>query len=270
MILTTKYKLFKFALGFILGLSMLLVFPLTNHSQEQNPQAVPPAPIEVDKEELQPDNVPAFHAPVCLLVGLNSKELSYSEISVLSGFELFSVPYRTDIQAVVEQIKPSQVIVRHPSGFVGLYTTDGELIRGIKTLRDYDVQTGYNATPPSILKPTEAHPMYENLYYPGALSGAIPHGGIGHASHPKGRGVGRHILKLTALLGLTPFQYPGYFMAYQTYDTEKLFPALVLPQVPTAIGAAATIIDSRYDQAEYGEVRSQPRDYMFQPIVEGY
>ena len=69
---------------------------------------------------------------------------------------------------------------------------------------------------------------------------------------------------------MAPFQYPGYFKAYSTYSQEKLLPALALPNVPLAIGAAASYADAKLDAAEYNNARSQPRDYMFQPVIEGY
>ena len=171
--------------------------------------------------------------------------------------------------SVVAQLKPLQVIVKHPSGFVGLYSPEGELIRGIQTVFG-TASPSYAGISPSIIQPTEANPVYENLFYPGTQTGSVPTGGIGYAKHPKGRAVKRHLLKLTSLLGLVPFQYPGYFMAYQTYDEEKLFPALFLPQVPLAIGATTTYLDAKIDGEEYDQTKSQPRDYMFQPIIEGY
>ena len=108
------------------------------------------------------------------------------------------------------------------------------------------------------------------MFYPGSNTGAIPHGGLGYTTPPKGRDRGRHFLKIATLLSLKPFQYPGYFRAFQTYDKEKLFPALFLPQLPAVIGAVSTYADAKLDQGEYENARSQPRDYMFQPIIEGY
>lgn len=213
---------------------------------------------------------PIFQNPVCLLVGLSSNELSYRELSGLSGFELFNVPYRADVKALVGQVKPVQIIIKHPSGFVGLYSPQGELLRGVQTTTGTDVTSGADVVPPSIIQPVEANPIYENVYYPGSVTGAIPHGGLGYTESPKGRGVFRHLLKLATLTGLVPFQYPGYFMAYNTYSEEKLFPALALPNAPLAIGAAASIFDAKLDEAQYEQARSQPRDYNFQPVIEGY
>lgn len=223
----------------------------------------------IQRVETQPDDVPVFGAPVCLLVGLNGNELTYREISALAGFELFTVPYRSDIKELSKQINPTQIIIKHPSGFVGLYSVDGQLVRGVQTVNLDEFAAG-QGTPQSIIQPTEGNPMYETIYYPGSVTGAVPHGGLGSVEAPKGRGLARHLLKTTALLGLRPFQYPGYFMAYNTYDEEKLFPALLLPQVPSVIGAVASYADAKLDQHEYDVAKTQPRDYMFQPIIEGY
>lgn len=213
-----------------------------------------------------------FQNPVCLLVGISSNELSYRELSSLSGFELFNVPYRADLKTLIEQINPVQVIIKHPSGFIGLYTKEGELLRGVQASSgsSQNLSVSPESVPPSIVQPVEANPIYENIYYPGSVTGAIPHGGLGYTEPPKGRGVFRHLLKLATLTGLVPFQYPGYFMAYNTYSEEKLFPALAFPNAPLAIGAAATIFDAKLDEAQYEQARSQPRDYNFQPVIEGY
>lgn len=247
-----------------LNLLLMLVLCLPGFSKDK------PSSEVVQRVETQPSDVPAFNAPVCLLVGLNSNELTYREISSFAGFELFSVPYRTDIKTLIEQMKPTQVIIKHPSGFVGLYAIDGQLVRGVEIVRSNDHFANGQGTPDSIIQPTEANPMYENIYYPGATTGSVPHGGLGYATQPRGRNIGRHLLKLGSLLGLAPFQYPGYFMAYNTYDNEKLFSALVLPQVPVAIGAVSSYADAKLDQGEYESYKSQPRDYMFQPVIEGY
>ena len=227
--------------------------------------------IQVNQRiETKPTDIPRFNSPVCLLVGLNSNELSYREISALSGFELFNVPYRSDIKALVDQIKPTEIVIKHPSGFVGLYSPDGQLIRGVQTVSGSEVFVPPALIPPSIIQPTEANPIYESLYYPGSLTGQIPHGGVGYVPPPKGRNVKRHLLKLASLTGLVPFEYPGYFRAFQTLDQEKLFPSLLIPQIPLAIGAGATYADSKLDEAAYSEIRTQPRDYMFQPEIEAY
>ena len=241
-------------------LSYDLPSPVLNEQIQNSPQVL-----------VQPStNIPIFNSPTCLLVGLNSNELSYREISNLSGFELFNVPYRSDIKTLVEQIKPTQIIIKHPSGFIGLYSIDGQLIRGVQTTYENQVAIGGGAMPPSIIQPTEANPPYESQFYPGSATGSVSRGGVGYAPPPKGREVLRHFLKLASFLGLAPFQYPGYFNASRTYNQEKLLPALALPNVPVAIGAAATYADAKLDAAEYENVRNQPRDYMFQPVIEGY
>ena len=257
----------KVILILILNLSFIVIFSLPNFSSESNSESNKDTVVQ--RVETQPSDIPVFNAPVCLLVGLNSTELTYREISSLAGFELFSVPYRTDIRTLVSQINPTQVIIKHPSGFTGLYSIDGQLVRGVQLVRNNDFANG-QGTPYSIIQPTEGNPMYETVFYPGSVTGAVPHGGLGYAKPPKGRGTARHLLKIATLLSLKPFQYPGYFMAFQTYDNEKLFPALFLPQVPAVIGAVSTYADARLDSGEYETARTQPRDYMFQPIIEGY
>lgn len=229
--------------------------------------------IDVNQRiETRPEDIPQFSAPVCLLVGLNSPELAYREISALSGFELFSVPYRSDIEKLVGQINPTQVIMKHPSGFVGLYTIDGQLVRGVQTVRPNEVALGAQIIPPSIIQPTEADPAQSAIYYPGSLTGGVPHGGIGYEPPPQGRGIKRHLLKLAALTGLVPFQYPGFFRnGFQAQSpTRTIVPYLFATQIPFAIGAASTYADAKLDESAYEEARTQPRNYKFQPVIEGY
>ena len=246
-----------------LALLFLATFMLPMYSTE---------PVDIkERLETKDADIPNFQDPVCLLVGLNTNELSYHEISNIAGFETLSVPYRSDIQTLVNQIKATQVIIKHPSGFVGLYTPDGVLIRGVQTTTQAQVTLPPAFTPPSIIQPIQASPIYDQLHYPGSLTGTIPHGGL-NASSPSSRKSNnfRHFLKIASLTGLSPFQYPGYFMAYNTYDQENLFSALVLPNVPLAIGGAATFADSVLDQSDYENARVQPRDYKYQPEIEGY
>ncbi len=233
--------------------------------------------IEAQGTTTQNDTSPIFSNPVTLLVGISSTELSYHEISNLSGFELFSVPYRSDTMLLVDQIMPSQVIIKHPSGFVGLYTIEGQLVRGIETTVSGQLVNSPESMPPSIIKPTEANPMYENVYYPGSVTGTIPHGGVGYTPPPKGRGVARSLLKLAAFTGIAPYAYPGYFDRY--YAGGQLgFPRpqstlgglFAVSAIPSGIAAAATYVDARFDANDYNNARAQPRDYMFQPVVEGY
>ena len=90
---TKKYKfLIKTTSILVLNLSLMLGFCLPNFSNEPFTSEV------VQRVETQPSDIPIFNAPVCLLVGLNSTELNYREISSLAGFELFSVPYRSAIK----------------------------------------------------------------------------------------------------------------------------------------------------------------------------
>ena len=248
-----------------MSLIFVINLALPNFSNDfQDPSVVVEKGI-TDREHLLESN-----NPIALLVGINGSELSYHEISNLSGIELFSVPYRSDLMLLIEQIKPSQVIIRHPSGFVGLYSVQGQLIRGVQTTGGSQQVANFPGVPPSIIQPTEANPVYENVYYPGSVTGAIPHGGLGYTTPPKGRGVFRHLLKLLSFGTMYPYQYPGFPNSGFNLNQDKLFPSLITTGIPTGISAAASIIDSKFDASDYEEARAQPRDYMFQPVIEGY
>ena len=264
------FKIFQkatFCLSLSIALAINLSLPNLSVEQVENPT------LEGTKIDVgtQNEDSPIFKNPVCLLVGLNSTELSYHEISNLSGFELFSVPYRSDIMLLIEKINPSQIIIRHPSGFVGLYSTNGQLVRGVEVTTASQIPSYPSSIPANITQPTEANPNFENVYYPGSVTGQIPHGGIGYSPPPKGRGIFRHLLKLAAFGTLQPFQYPGNFNGITNdYDQMTLFSSLFFSAAPTAVFAAASTVDANLDAGEYNTARTQPRDYMFQPVIEGY
>lgn len=225
----------------------------------------------VQRIETKPTDIPNFKNPIVLLVGLSSKELTYRELSNLSGFEFFSVPYSTDIKKLSQQINPPQVIVKHPSGFVGLYTAEGQLVRGVETETGNEGIADANGVPPSIIQPIDTDTSHREWYYPGSLTGSIPHGGLGYEPPPKKQSRLRGLIKLAAFGSLVPFQYPGYHRDLTVLDGERqLFPALFAPIAPNVITSTASYFDSKLDQAEYESARTQPRDYMFQPIYENY
>lgn len=255
-----------------LSISISLLFLITSLIIQPLPviSADPSATLPQTNQPIDPKKENLFSVPVTLLVGLSGSELSYREISSLSGFELFSVPYRSDIMSLVNQIKPSQIVIKHPSGFTGLYTPEGQLVRGVQTVAGQEVSVNAGTVPPSIIQPEVANPVYENVYYPGAQTGEIPHGGIGYTPQPRGRGLKRHLLKLLAFTGAVPFQYPGYFRFFDTLNQRNLVPSLLFPNAQLGIAAGAQYVDARLDSAEYADARTQPRDYMFQPVIEGY
>lgn len=253
----------KFVILTLIGFVLSLSVPALSHDSVF---------IDVNQRiETKPEDIPHFTSPVCLLVGLNSPELAYREVSALSGFELFSVPYRSDIKILVDQINPTQIIIKHPSGFVGLYTTEGQLIRGIETVRGTDIALAPHLIPPSIVQPVEGDPLQSAIHYPGSLTGGIPHGGIGYVEKPKGRNTKRHLLKIAALAGLAPYQYPGFFEEFHSIgEKDRLVPFLFVSSIPQAISAVSTVVDAKLDEKAYEEARTQPRHYKFQPVIEGY
>lgn len=219
--------------------------------------------------ETKIEDIPHFANPVVLLVGLDNKELTYREFSNLSGYDFFTVPYGTDTTNLVEQVKPNQVIVKHPSGFVGLYSPSGQLIRGVETISGNE-EIAINGVPESIVKPGDSVP-FDMINYPGAFTGSVPQGGLGYVPPPTNPTLKRHILKTVSYGAIGSFQYPGFFKGLDPFDsTTSLLPSLIFPLAPNLISTVASYVDSKLDQQEYARVRTQPRDYKYQPEVEGY
>lgn len=217
----------------------------------------------------QDSNTPTAN-PVVLLVGISNGELTYRELSSFTGFEFFTVPYGTDIMALTQRIQPSQIIIRHPSGFTGLYTVNGQLVRGVETTIANEYQIA--GTNPSIIKPADANTSYRRMQYPGGATGSVPHGGLGYVPPKSGTNSSRnHFAMIVTNSAVVPFQYPGYFRNLNVLDGEaNLFRFLLSPIAPAIVLTAANYVQAMSEQKGYDEAITQPRDYMFQPELEGY
>ena len=69
---------------------------------------------------------------VILLVGIKQHELAHNEMGLLNGKKVVEI-YRTGNWVdAVEKVEAKEVIVKYDSGFAGLYTPAGDLIRPIE------------------------------------------------------------------------------------------------------------------------------------------
>lgn len=69
---------------------------------------------------------------VILLVGLKQHELAHNELGLLQGKKVIEVIRTGNWMNAVTKADASEVIVRHNSGFTGLYSPNGDLVRPIE------------------------------------------------------------------------------------------------------------------------------------------
>ena len=69
---------------------------------------------------------------VILLVGLKQHELSHNELGILQGKKVIEVIRTGNWIDAVGKAEAQEIIVRHNSGFAGLYTPAGDLVRPIE------------------------------------------------------------------------------------------------------------------------------------------
>ena len=69
---------------------------------------------------------------VILLVGLKQHELAHNELGILRGKKVIEVIRRGNWVDAVKKTEAQEVLVRHNSGFAGLYTPAGDLVRPIE------------------------------------------------------------------------------------------------------------------------------------------
>lgn len=66
-----------------------------------------------------------------LMVGATVDDLAESEKSILDNYEVVQVPAESAWERVLEQSDATRVIIKQPSGFVGIYDADGKLMRRV-------------------------------------------------------------------------------------------------------------------------------------------
>ena len=82
-------------------------------------------------------------APVIVLVDLHTWDLADSEMDIFNDKKILEVTRIDGWQDIVSEVQAVDVVVKHQSGYCGLYTAQGEFIREI-TLKDQDIPSYYN------------------------------------------------------------------------------------------------------------------------------
>lgn len=211
-----------------------------------------------------------------ILVGISPYELAPSESKVLEEGKIIQIPQSHDWQREIDELyKPSKVILRQPSGFVGLYDSKGTLLRRMEL-----------NSPPNIPQYTEPPPPSSRAYYAkdmdniGYQTGGTvdPFAevdrfanknqaklapGWGYGEPRQKRGIGGALLDFAAIAPLdpvTPFNYPG------TYNSMGLAGAYSLGVLPHVGGLFVEMKRAHDDQKHYEATRLQVPTYHERPV----
>lgn len=204
-----------------------------------------------------------------LLVGVTADELADHELKILKGKKIIEVPYNLSWRNTLDNTHPDEVLLKQNSGFVGLYTPGGSLVRAI----DLEAGNPYlekNPAPPERIP--EAHEIeFNQLGY--STGGQIdPYQAQGYHYEPKdgsklapGYGYNPQVqqprvfhksawvdlLNFVPIDTITPFNYPG------TFDQTGIGAAYTLGAIPHIGGAVAQWRRAKSEKENFDYYQSQ-------------
>lgn len=214
---------------------------------------------------------------IILLVGIKATELAIEETSMLHGKKIIEISSSDNILDSIKNTNAEEVILRQSSGFVGLYSRNGILIRSINLLDGsnpvqkissspyqslmYRDQRDYNYPVGSKIDPYQA----ETLVYP-KNNHANLSPGWGYNSQIKYPSSKRSaivsFLNFAPLDTVTPLNYPGYF------DQSGLTFAYGFGVIPHIGGLIANLARSNAEKKDYEYYKTQqPPNYIEAPTT---
>lgn len=186
-----------------------------------------------------------------LLVGITADELADQERQLLVGKRLIEIPRGTDWQASIADSSADEIVLKQNTGFVGLYTPSGILVRPIES-KSGNPYFQEQAPPPDVQRtgyfsefnrvgPTTGgriDPYKPVTVYHDAQDGTKLAAGYGYntqVDQPKiyKQSVWMDLLNFTPIDLVTPFNYPG------TFDQMSIPAAYGLGVIPHIGGAIA-------------------------------
>ncbi|MCH2226524.1 MAG: hypothetical protein MK033_02005 [Candidatus Caenarcaniphilales bacterium] len=222
-------------------------------------------------------------APVIVLVDLHTWDLADSEMDIFNDKKILEVTRIDGWQDIVSEVQAVDVVVKHQSGYCGLYTAQGEFIREI-TLKDQDIPSYYNEKflPNGVETQKSKHwrdPGYANG---GLVDPYRPHRearndeykindykrlnpGWGYKTVDNRKGVSGHIfdfMRIAPLSTVTPFNYPG------TYGGNNLglASAWSLGAIPAIGGLVGSIGKAKRDQENYDRALQAQEQFIDYPV----
>ncbi|MDD9899102.1 MAG: hypothetical protein OXU45_08920 [Candidatus Melainabacteria bacterium] len=186
-----------------------------------------------------------------LLVGLTADELANHELKLLKGKKIIEVPYTLNWRNTLQNTQADEVLLRQNSGFVGLYTPGGSLVRPVDIEAGNPYSEQNPAPPETVQAPHQAE--FSQIGY--STGGRIdPYQPQAYAYEPKDNsklaaGYGYNpqveqpkvfkksswvdLLNFVPIDAVTPLNYPG------TFDQTGIGTAYTLGALPHIGGAVA-------------------------------
>ncbi|MCE2929532.1 MAG: hypothetical protein LW817_07885 [Candidatus Caenarcaniphilales bacterium] len=215
--------------------------------------------------------------PIILLIGIKGNELAPEEYGVLQGKKIIEVANSSNIQDSITNTNAREVIIRQNSGFVGLYSPNGILVKSI------NLADGSNPTQKVLVNPHQTIAYRDQHDYSYPVGGRIdPYqaktlevSGENHARLAPGWGYNSHMqqpkskrsalitfLNFAPLDTVTPINYPG------TFDQWNLTAAYGLGVIPHLGGLFANMTRAKADQKDYEYYKmQQPQAYIEAPTT---
>ncbi len=206
---------------------------------------------------------------VILLVGLTGDELADHEKNILQGKKTIEIPVTDTWQKTINTVQADEVILKQSTGFVGLYTPGGYLIRPLETVEGnpYFQNNPDPITAQKVGTDTEftrygystggrIDPYQPRVAYQEPRDNAKLAPGYGYNSHiEQPRVIKRTIIgdlfNFVPVDVVTPFNYPG------TYDQLNVSAAYGLGVIPHIGGAIVAARRAQADKTNYDYYKTQ-------------
>ncbi len=217
-----------------------------------------------------------------LMVGVQPAEIADINKNIIQGKHLIAIPLSDNWREDIAKNAADEIILKQNSGFVGLYTPNGTLVREVylhetaydkehlehplpstnqdivyKHVEDYGYRTGGRVDP----------------YRPNTLTNASRRDnkrlspGYGYNSQSENPPTGKRsrfidFMNFFPINAATPFNYPGNF------DNQSLSASWALGAIPHVAGLFATTKRASAEQKDYQYYSSQePSSYSERPVV---
>lgn len=221
-------------------------------------------------------------APVVVLVDLHTWDLADSDADVLNNKNILEVTRVDGWQDIINKTKAVNVIIKHQSGYCGLYTAQGEFIRELK-LKDQNIPSYYSTNYyPSTIENEQLKHWGELGYSSGGRMDPYrpfrePRSddreiqdykrlspGWGYKTvESNNKSFGGHAMdfaRLMPLSSVTPFSYPGI------YQGSSLAYAWGLGTIPHIGSFVANLRKSSDDRDNYIRMQQAREEYTDYPI----
>ncbi len=218
---------------------------------------------------------------VLLLVGVRAQEIADNERGIFQGKKVIEIPRTDNWQSHVSSHGASEVILKQNTGFVGLYSASGFLIRPVQTIDDVMNPLNTQNSGPSYPDQVQRVAYQQYVYNPYSTGGIPNPYVLPPTAEPRNnarlapgwgyntqidkpaskRSIAVDFLNFVPIDVVTPLNYPGYF------DQTGLTTAYGLGVIPHIGGLIARVVRGKADRSDYEYYRAQgPGDSVEYPV----